>query len=281
MSEPNISLLGATYSGVKGVTLPKQGGGTATFPWVEGSETKTANGTYDVTNLAEVIVNVSGGGGGSYPQFGPNTEYVGRLLNKTINLSSNTTFDSWTASTTAGTIKAASSANDFTFSCDWNYDYWIFTLSQCAVAFKAGATLNATTIKSVTAFLQSLFAYPSTTANFNNGTSYSSNNNASTAGTRAGLRYYNSSGNVAFTASTYGPAYIGSAPTISVSSGTAGYKLPAVNARCQSSYFATARKAEVDSANTNLIITVDVYRTPKTDHSCGWMIEQLRLATIS
>ena len=61
MSEPNISLLGATYSGVKGVILPKSGGGTATFPWVEGSETKTENGTYDVTNLAQLIVNVSGG----------------------------------------------------------------------------------------------------------------------------------------------------------------------------------------------------------------------------
>ena len=63
MAEPNISLLGATYSGVKGVTLPKSGGGTATFPWVEGSETKTENGTYDVTNLAELVVDVSGGGG--------------------------------------------------------------------------------------------------------------------------------------------------------------------------------------------------------------------------
>lgn len=30
---------------------------------VSGSETKTANGTYDVTNLASLIVNVSGGGG--------------------------------------------------------------------------------------------------------------------------------------------------------------------------------------------------------------------------
>lgn len=61
MANPNISLYGATYSGVAGVTLPKSGGGTATFPWVEGSETKTANGTYDVTNLAELVVNVSGG----------------------------------------------------------------------------------------------------------------------------------------------------------------------------------------------------------------------------
>lgn len=30
---------------------------------VSGSETKTANGTYDVTNLAQIVVNVSGGGG--------------------------------------------------------------------------------------------------------------------------------------------------------------------------------------------------------------------------
>lgn len=32
---------------------------------VSGSETKTANGTYDVTDLAELVVNVSGGGGSS------------------------------------------------------------------------------------------------------------------------------------------------------------------------------------------------------------------------
>lgn len=62
MANPNISLLGATYPSVAGVTLPKQGGGTATFPWVEGSETKTENGTYDVTNLAQLVVNVSGSG---------------------------------------------------------------------------------------------------------------------------------------------------------------------------------------------------------------------------
>ena len=65
MAKPNISLWGATYSGAAGVTLPKQGGGTATFPWVEGSETKTQNGTYDVSTLAEIVINVAGGGGAS------------------------------------------------------------------------------------------------------------------------------------------------------------------------------------------------------------------------
>lgn len=64
MSNPNINVWGATYNGVTGVTLPTSGGGTATFPWVEGSQTITTNNTYDVTNLAEVVVSVSGGGGG-------------------------------------------------------------------------------------------------------------------------------------------------------------------------------------------------------------------------
>jgi len=62
MAAPNISLLGASYPSVAGVTLPKSGGGTATFPWVEGSETKTQNGTYDVTKLEQLVVNVAGGG---------------------------------------------------------------------------------------------------------------------------------------------------------------------------------------------------------------------------
>lgn len=73
MSAPNISLMNATYSAVAGVTLPKSGGGTATFPWVEGSETKTQNGTYDVTNLAQLVVNVAGGGGGLVYETGTYT----------------------------------------------------------------------------------------------------------------------------------------------------------------------------------------------------------------
>ena len=40
---------------------------------VSGSETKTANGTYDVTNLAQLVVNVSGGGGGLVYETGTYT----------------------------------------------------------------------------------------------------------------------------------------------------------------------------------------------------------------
>ena len=49
-------ITGGTHTGT-GVTV-------SASELVSGSETKTANGTYDVTNLAELIVNVAGGGGG-------------------------------------------------------------------------------------------------------------------------------------------------------------------------------------------------------------------------
>jgi hypothetical protein len=62
MSAPTISLWGATISDARGLEVPKSGGGTATFPWVEGSQTVTQNDTYNVTNLAQLVVNVSGGG---------------------------------------------------------------------------------------------------------------------------------------------------------------------------------------------------------------------------
>lgn len=56
----NISLMGATYSDVPAVDLPKSGGGTARFHEVSGSQSITANGTYDVTTVAEAVVNVAG-----------------------------------------------------------------------------------------------------------------------------------------------------------------------------------------------------------------------------
>ena len=56
MAAPNITLLGANYPSVEGVTLPKQGGGTATFPWVEGTKSITSSGTTDVTKYTSASV---------------------------------------------------------------------------------------------------------------------------------------------------------------------------------------------------------------------------------
>lgn len=62
---------------------------------VSGSETKTANGTYDVTNLAELVVNVSGGGGSNW------------TLIKSGTLTVNTTS---TSAASAGTLECGTTA---------------------------------------------------------------------------------------------------------------------------------------------------------------------------
>lgn len=62
----NITVAGASYTGVPAVKLPVTGGGTATFYDCVGSKDISENGNnIDVTGLASVNVNVpqSGGGG--------------------------------------------------------------------------------------------------------------------------------------------------------------------------------------------------------------------------
>lgn len=54
----NITLLGASYSNVPAVQLPKTGGGTAIFYDDTGSLNISANGTHDVTGYASVNVAV-------------------------------------------------------------------------------------------------------------------------------------------------------------------------------------------------------------------------------
>jgi len=60
----SINLWGASYSNVPAVDLPSTGGGTTRFYEVDGTQTVTQNGAYDVTTLANLVVDVAGGGSG-------------------------------------------------------------------------------------------------------------------------------------------------------------------------------------------------------------------------
>lgn len=62
---PDITIAGATFRNVPSIDIPKDGGGTASFVYEDGSKSITENGTHDVSGFAEAIVNVSGGGGAS------------------------------------------------------------------------------------------------------------------------------------------------------------------------------------------------------------------------
>lgn len=200
-----------------------------------------------------------GGGGGSYAQFGPGTELVGRKLEKTINLKSDTSYDSWTASTSAGQIKAASSNADFSIDTP-DYDYaWTFaTHMYVDVAFMDGATKKNTVARFCGLILNT--SYPRFNSEATLASGYS-------AWTRASLisayliRYYSSSGTLTINETPYGPMFVNAVPTITGGTSTT-YKLPKICAQCNTTYFTTARKAEVDSEHTDMTVTVDVYKTP-------------------
>ena len=278
----NIQIAGATFNAVPSIVVPVAGGGSATF--VDPSPTTAAAADvasgklfFDALGVLTQGTASGGGGGGNYPWFGPGTTFVERKLNKTINLKSDTTFDSWTASTSASTIKAASSSKDFSIDGDYNNAYWVILRAYVDIAYLSGVTLQNIPRRTVQYYSYLIFPhFTSTNAwvdDTPNAVTYATQTN------RAGMRYYgNTTGSPFFANSvSYGPCYLSASPAISISENTVNIQLAAIKARCHNLYFATSRKASIDSANTNMVITADVYKTPVPNSYVSWLIEQARV----
>ena len=104
----NISLLGATYSAVPAVTLPKQGGGTATFTDVTdttATASDVASGTYFYTASGVRTQGTNSGGGGDSKNV---QIYAGR---------GETNQTSYTATDVTLTVSKAG-----TYKCYWSMD---------------------------------------------------------------------------------------------------------------------------------------------------------------
>lgn len=192
-------------------------------------------------------------------------ELVNRLYSADINLSTGTTFDSWEASTTAGSIKATESLSSNTFVADMaHYEYLLWWQVWIQIATTSGATLKAIPIWEGTNSVQSIFRRPNSLATIASGSK--AGNACVTQSSAPLLVYYNTSGTKTYTfANTYGLYGTVQAATFSNSTSltpTVTPKTPVLYARCSSSYFATGRKAEVDSANCTFHLVCDLYRMP-------------------
>lgn len=180
-----------------------------------------------------------------------------------------TAFPDWTASTTATAMRASENLPVKAIDLD-AYDYWIKWSIDFTAAFLAGATLKAIPTRQVLTLWQNLHRHPSNLVNAQSGTDNYNYCTSSFTGSNI-IEYYNTSGTKTIAWGTsYGFYAALTAATFSSTSSTTPNltrKTPVLNARCSSTYFATARAAEIDTAKSTWKVRGDMYRVKKTTSS--------------
>lgn len=173
-----------------------------------------------------------------------------------------TSFNTWTPSTTASTIRSSQTAGSFSAHMG-EYEYlikWEFGFNAVTVS---GATLKAQVLYEGANQWQALHKRPSSWANIQ---AENFNGNAcSTYYTVPFLRYWNTSGTLTYTHSiSYGiyPVLVASTFASSTADNTTvTLKTPSVSARCNATYFATARAPQLDKDLSTFRLVGKLYRT--------------------
>lgn len=197
--------------------------------------------------------------------LGAGVEYVGKLYewNGTLD---DTTYPSWTPSTTQSTILASQSkVAQFTIPDRTQETYYVMTRWGMEYTYNSGTTMTYAPINFSYAGVNLYYNYPGNYAEYISG-DFSSFSNTSLVSYYY-LVYYNSSGQLAGIQNTYGPAYSNSSANWKVSSPsgnsvTVTLNRPAVYARCNTSYFTTARAADIDTTNSTIKYRLDLFKGP-------------------
>ncbi len=188
---------------------------------------------------------------------------LGTIYSKSYKLSE-TTYPSWTPSTTAKAIKVAVNATTFTADME-NYEYLIRWRVDFDAAYANGTAPKVAPHRECAEIWQAVFRRPNSLANLE------AENFAGAACvtlyTAPLTVYYNSSGALTYTyAASYGIYPAATAATFASSTAnttTVTVKTPAINARCSTTYFSTAMAAAIDQENSVFTIVGELYRVPK------------------
>lgn len=223
---------------------------------------RAKNGSSTKYTPAQMATAISAIPGGSFNWMGDGVECLNaNLHNSTVQLSS-TTYSTWTASTTAKSLKSTTSLS--TFSADMaNYAYLLRWVTVAHVALKDTATLNTVPCGlQINLFDQQIMRRPNSLVNIE-ANNYNGNVYVNSA-SLGWMQYYSTSGSKTYTwASSYG--FYSGVPTPTFASSTASPtsvtpKTPILYTRCSTTYFATDRKNDIDIDNTYWTIHGELYR---------------------
>lgn len=172
-------------------------------------------------------------------------------------------FDGWTASTTAGTLRASDTANAFTADMA-NYDYLIRWRFYWTAAYKSGATKVAIPVSGATDLYQLLTRRPQNLESVRN--EIYNQNTYALFYSMLYQEYFNTSGvHTANWGNTYGVTVTAAAPSYSGGDNiTVTPNYPSIGARCNNSYFAAARKNDIDSENSQIRLVGEVFRIKRS-----------------
>lgn len=197
-----------------------------------------------------------------YSWMGTDAELVSNIYPTTTTLLGNTEFATWTPSTTAKAIMASSSVATYTANMT-DYEYVFEWLWDIKAAYKSGATLKAQFYRAFGSFIYCITRRSSNTTNLNTNTG-NYNTAISPYSNSYYTRYYNTSGTLAIQFALGQGLYVTqAAPTISDTSSYSPVLTlmsPTVYAKCNSSYFATARASELDQSETTIKLNCKLYR---------------------
>ena len=196
-----------------------------------------------------------------YNWMGSQAEFVSTIYDAHEFKLSATSFNGWSPSTTAKTIKSA--VNCSTFEADMTqYEYMLKWHCDWNVEYSTGYTDVARTIKGASVICQLILRRPNSLANI--AASNYAGNACVTYRTSPLMEYWNNNGAHTYTyGASYGIYPSATAATFSDAtsdSPTVTTKTPAWSARCSTTYFSTGNAGYVDQDKSKFRMRGDLYR---------------------